>query len=65
MRRGGGGVWVVYIDTQYTITAFQNNISNRELVANCGKINTNKKSITNWGKIIRNRGSSSCKKSGK
>ena len=32
----------------------QNNISNRALVASCGKINANRASITNWDKIISN-----------
>ena len=43
--------------TVYIITVCQNNISNRALLASCGKINTHRASITNWGKIITNRGS--------
>ena len=50
------------IGTQYITTVCQNNISNRRLVASCGKINICITSITNWGKIITNRGSSSCNK---
>ena len=38
------------------ITVCQNSISNRALVASCGKINTNRANITNWGRIITNRG---------
>ena len=45
---------------QYITTICENNISNRALVAGCGKINTNQASTTNWGKILTNRGSSSC-----
>ena len=41
-----------------------NNISNRALVASCGKINTNRASIANSGKAIINRASFSCYKSG-
>ena len=46
------------------MTVCQNNISNRALVASCGKINKNRVSIANSGKAIINRASFSCYKSG-
>ena len=36
----------------------------QRVIGNRYKIDTNRASITNWGKIITNRGSSSCYKSG-
>ena len=49
---GRGGMGGVNWQTIYNNS--QNNISNRALVASCGKINANRASITNWDKIISN-----------
>ena len=49
MNAGG----VVQTGTQYIITVYQNKISNRALVRSCGKINTNRASITNRGKLYK------------